>query len=93
MAGRVAAHRAVAALMVRTPFLMTPAESLHQSYRLSITTPPDRRRDDFGDILTAAGVPDIPVQKSTETKKWSEGEEFNASTFNYQQYEKDFLKK
>ena len=50
-------------------------------------------RDDFCDILTAAGVSDIPVQESTEKKKWSEGEEFNASTFNYQQYEKDFLKK
>ena len=69
---------------------MTPAESLHQSYRLSITTPPDRRRDDFGDILTAAGVPDIPVWEFTEKKKWSEGKEFNALTFNYQQYEKGF---
>lgn len=50
-------------------------------------------QDDFGDILTAAGVPDIPVQKSIERKKWSEGEEFNASTFDYEKYEKDYLKK
>lgn len=52
-------------------------------------------RDDFGEILASAGVPDTPISKAVP-KKWSTGVEFNASKFDdaaYKKYEKDFFKK
>ena len=52
-------------------------------------------RDDFGELLTAAGVLNTPIPESTP-KKWSEGVEFDASKFDgaaYKKYEEDFFKK
>ena len=52
-------------------------------------------RDDFSEILTAAGVPDKPIPEVV-SKKWSEGREFDASKFDdaaYKVYETDFSKK
>lgn len=50
---------------------------------------------DFGEILTAAGVPDIPSPEAVPNK-WSKGKEFDASKFDasaYNKYQKDFFKK
>jgi hypothetical protein len=51
-------------------------------------------RNDFGEILTAAAVPDRPIPEAVP-KKWSEGEEFDASKFDdaaYKEYEADNYK-
>lgn len=51
-------------------------------------------RDDFGKILTNAGVPDTPIPQAV-AKKWAEGEEFDASKFDdaaYKKYQRDFFK-
>ena len=53
------------------------------------------QRDDFGAILTAAGVPDKPVPELA-SKKWGEGKEFDASKFDcaeYKKYQREFFKK
>ncbi len=52
-------------------------------------------RDDFDEILTAAGIPDTSIPEAVP-KKWTEGEEFDASKFDvsaYKKYEKDFFRK
>lgn len=52
-------------------------------------------RDDFGEILTAAGVPDTLVPDAVP-KKWSQGEKFNRPKFDaaaYRKYQRDFFKK
>jgi hypothetical protein len=46
-------------------------------------------RDDFGEILTAAGVPDTPILENEITpKKWGEGVEFDHATFDEAAYQK-----
>jgi hypothetical protein len=52
-------------------------------------------RDDFGEILTAAGVPDAPAAEAV-SKKWSKDEEFDASKFDdaaYQKYQRNFFER
>lgn len=52
-------------------------------------------REDFCEMLTAAGVPDMPIPEAPP-KKWSEGKEFDGSTFGnaaYRKYQKDFFEK
>lgn len=53
------------------------------------------QRDNFGAILTAAGVPDTPIPEAIP-EKWAEGQEFDASKFDdaaYKKYHQDFFKK
>lgn len=52
-------------------------------------------RDDFDEILTAAGTPETPVPEVV-SKKWSEGEEFDAAKFDpasYKKYQRDFFER
>jgi hypothetical protein len=52
-------------------------------------------RDDFGEILTAAGIPDTPIPEARE-EKWDDLVEFDRSKFDdaaYKKYEEDFFKK
>ena len=52
-------------------------------------------RNDFGEILTAAGVPDTPIPKARE-ERWEDLVEFDRSKFDnaaYEKYQRDFFKK
>lgn len=67
---------------------------MHITYKLAELAKLAERAD-FSLILDEAGVPNPPIPKPRQ-RKWTEGQEFDASKFNtaaYEKYEAEFFKR